>query len=544
MNHLFARLFTLAAVIFAGAGVIAAQGPTGGDDPIVIREQTYRYAGSGECRECHRDINTAHRDTPHALTLVSVAPDAETNPVLADFSVGEDVRDVTFPDDEARAFTADDVAYTLGAGVHVQAYIYEAEDGLYVLPAQWNTVDGEWTALDLDESWPSEAYAFGQQCAGCHTVGLETDGYTWVEPGVMCESCHGPGMDHIEAADDAGGRISDAERAELYALVNLGLDSATCGSCHVRGLSTDGVHPYPTDYYPGQDLSASFNAFGPDDDVHFFGSGHAQLPNMQYNEWMTSSHANSLTDMQDAVEDYGPACLECHSVASQRMDQLMSNDDIDPATVTAESVLEEFPHGVTCATCHDAHMELEDGAERLAAGLRVPVEQMCVSCHMDTEATDGLHVTTSILYEGAALVEPVDAVPGAHYEAEDGPTCATCHMATVDTYNGERNSHTFNIVNPADALDEETLQDSCSGCHEENPASLGDLIEDIQVNTRDRIEMARAAITDDTPEWITTALDAVERDGSAGVHNYAYTDALLDAVEAELNLLDTDDEEA
>jgi len=117
-------------------------------------------------------------------------------------------------------------------------------------------------------------------------------------------------------------------------------------------------------------------------------------------------------------------------------------------------------------------------------------------------------------------------------------------LPEVNTPRGPRSSHTFNIVTPGEALDEATLQNSCSGCHEEDPAALGDLIDDIQVDTRARVENARAAVTDDTPDWVVTALDAVERDGSAGVHNYAYTDALLDAAEAELNLTATADEEA
>ena len=58
---------------------------------------------------------------------------------------------------------------------------------------------------------------------------------------------------------------------------------------------------------------------------------------------------------------------------------------------------------------------------------------------------------------------------------------------------------------------------------------MQELIDDIQNNTHTRIDTARAAITDTTPAWVITALDFVERDGSYGIHNYAYSDALLDA---------------
>ncbi|HEX3050816.1 MAG TPA: hypothetical protein VHP83_09200 [Aggregatilineaceae bacterium] len=43
-------------------------------------------------------------------------------------------------------------------------------------------------------------------------------------------------------------------------------------------------------------------------------------------------------------------------------------------------------------------------------------------------------------------------------------------------------------------------------------------------------------MNDDSPDWVVTVLDFVDGDGSLGVHNYTYTDRLLDAVEAELGL--------
>jgi predicted CXXCH cytochrome family protein len=540
MKHLPTALLMTLALLFAGAGYIVAQeGEAETDAPVIeIREQTFEYIGSRDCRDCHRDATRAHADTPHARTLVEIEGDMpdEENPIVADFSVGEDVRTVTFAD-ETRPFTADDVAFTLGMGKNAQAYVYEGEDGYFVFPAEWHVADAEWVALPSGDDWLSADYSFTATCAGCHAQDVNMERGTWDEDGVMCESCHGPGLDHVEAVDDAGRDIDDAERAEIYALINLGLDSATCGTCHVRGTSTDGVHPFPAGHYPGQLLTDSFTLAESDDTDYFYSTGHARLSYMQYNESVDGAHTNALMNLQANADEYGESCVGCHSVAVQRLDILRATEDINPDTVTLERALEDAPYGVTCATCHAPHMTLEEGEARRNASLRMDSDALCVSCHMDTDDTDGLHVSTMEVYQGLALLDEVPAVESVHFTADEGPTCTSCHMPTIDTPHGERSSHTFHIVPPNALPADEMLTDSCSECHTETPAALADLITDIQADTIARVDAARALVTDDSAAWVATALDAVERDGSNGIHNYAYTDALLDAVEVELGLI-------
>ena len=106
------------------------------------------FAGTRECRDCHRDLASAHSNTAHARTLVEIEDDAEPedNPIRADFSVGEDIRTVFFPDDDERAFTEADVAFTLGAGRHMQAFLYALDEDVYqVLPAQWDVMAQAWS---------------------------------------------------------------------------------------------------------------------------------------------------------------------------------------------------------------------------------------------------------------------------------------------------------------------------------------------------------------------------------------------------------------
>jgi len=549
------KLLTSYTLLITGFCLIVISGMVMAQDDEMPEPE---YAGSRECRDCHRQIASAHGDTSHALTLVEIEEDMdpEENPVVADFAVGEDMRNVEFPDGETRPFTVDDVAFTLGAGVHIQAYLYAEETApteeddepgvaYRVFPAQWDAVNEAWITLDIAENWSDDGYLFGPNCAGCHTVGLDVTDYSWEEEAVMCESCHGPGLEHVEAADDAGGSIDDEERALIYDSINFGLDGQTCGQCHARGTSTDGIHPFPVNFYPNtMALSDVFELADPESDL-FYPTGHAQLPNMQYNEALISSHPQSLTDIRDS-ENFSAECLSCHSVTERLIELRQSNEDIDPETIDPLAIVDANPHGVTCASCHDSHMVIEDSDDEDAEGEETTMMPpanliqasyaLCTDCHSDPDASDGVHYPTQQVFEGVSLLDNIEVDPGVHFSAEDGPTCSTCHMPNISTYLGERHSHTFNIVAPGAALDIETLQDSCSSCHDEGPEALQQLIDDIQNDTLARIDIARNAITDDTPQWVSTALDIVERDGSAGIHNYVYTDELLDSVEAQLNL--------
>jgi hypothetical protein len=143
------------------------------------------------------------------------------------------------------------------------------------------------------------------------------------------------------------------------------------------------------------------------------------------------------------------------------------------------------------------------------------------------------------IYEGETFFEEVPGIPAAHFTAEDGPDCVTCHMPQVPIESAARSSHLFQPILPGAVLDETVLQDSCSECHGEQatPAQMQQLIDDIQADTLARVEAARAAITANTPEWVSIALELIEGEGSDGVHNYSYTDKLLDAVEVALGLV-------
>ncbi len=492
------------------------------------------YEGVGECSSCHRGTASDHADSLHALALTDDAAF-----IAADFESGADFRTVTFPDEDApRPFTADDVAYVMGAGRYVQAYLYEVGPGDYaVFPAEWNTQSQEWVDFTIGESWPDDpAYDWNTQCAGCHTTGLQetSDGWVWEDDGVQCEACHGPGSEHVAIANDLPRRASLEELDMARASIISGSDPQVCGQCHARGSARDGEFAFVPEYFPfpGMDLLDELTLIAPDDPIHWWETGHARSPNMGFNEWMMSGHAEALSDIQDhpAVSE---SCFACHSTDGARNQAIIAAaeagdyEGIAPEPLTPDTA--QF--GITCTTCHDIHQEE-------ITDFHVPEDTyaLCTACHGDPDLTDRIHYPTQQMFEGVPLVEEVDAVPGAHFGADDGPDCQSCHMPRVPVSSFSLASHSMQIVSPGVAADVEGLQDSCSACHGEQaePAAMQMLIDGVQASTTERITAIEAALTGEEPEWVGRAFDFVSGDSSLGVHNYAYSDALLDAIETEL----------
>ncbi|MBI5928650.1 MAG: hypothetical protein HY862_05035 [Chloroflexi bacterium] len=494
------------------------------------------YVGSGECADCHRDLSKSHNESRHARALTET--DDEDYPILADFSKGEDVRQVTFPGtSEARAFTLDDIVYAIGSGRYVQRYLYETGENEYqVLPAEWNVETQEWQPLARAETWPDPAYDWNQNCAGCHTTGFKLDTGKWEDEGVQCEACHGPGLAHVEAADHAGSRPSEEELQEVRDAIVVSPDAQICGQCHSQGTEPENSLPYPVGYLPGETLvhEGVFTLTPPEDHQVWWASGHGKQPNMQFNEWFNSAHANSLTNLK-ASEEAEDSCLECHSVDYRQQQALLAKyaageiEGTPPEAITVETA----QYGVTCVTCHATHSDTPTADYMLTT----EPYALCVECHSD-DRTGSVHYPVQEMYEGNAIVAGIEGIPSGHFTAENGPDCLTCHMPTVPVESSTRYSHALRPVAPGEA--EEGEPDTCTSCHTDLGQTYAqNFIQNTQDEIHQRLVNAEAAYAQQTnPEtWIRTILDFIGQDGSLGIHNFSYTDALLDKAELSLGLV-------
>jgi predicted CXXCH cytochrome family protein len=501
-----------------------------------------QYVGSSQCASCHRSLSQSHAKSNHALTLQDAQK--KKNAVLGDFSQGEDVRQVLLPGvDTARAFTAKDIAFVVGAGQHVQRYLFKVGANDYmVLPAEWNVETKSWQRLQLADQWPDPAYDWEQNCAYCHTTGFDVERSRWKDAGVQCEACHGPASNHVRLAKDAGGNPSDEELIAIRSAIFTAPDPQVCGQCHSQGVGKDN-HPYPVGYTPGSKLDDYFQLVPKDSADHWWTSGHARQQNMQYNEWLNSAHALSLADMLKSKQS-ADQCLNCHSQDFRRTADLIAaiakgdrkGQPPDALTLTTAQ------WGVTCQTCHYPHTDSKQPFD-----LVEEANQLCVSCHTNPEGSNGIHHPVKEMFEGVALVPGIDSTAGDHFKAENGPRCVTCHMPDVPVGTTSRASHTFKPILPGKSDDK--LPSACAGCHKDlSTTDLLYLVEDTQQTVRSRLAIALARLgtipqpkpdTDELTRYqqASAALTFVQNDGSLGIHNYAYTDALLTAAERDLSLL-------
>jgi len=528
----------ISGVLMAGAADIRSL-PISQDVDVELPPEGAEYVGSASCFTCHSDQHRNWSTTSHPYMIQDVS--ANPGAILADFAAGEDVRG-------DQPYALEDIVFTMGSK-HNQRYIAASDDGYVVLPGQWSIDSGAWVAADSAD-WLKD-------CAGCHTTGFDVETSTWAELSVGCESCHGAGSVHVEAARALPEGI-DPMSEDVYAVrstIVSTVDSAVCAQCHTRGMSPDGAHGYPIGYVVGGPLDETmFTLSMPVEggDEAWWADGTERDYRQQYPAWLGSAHGNALATITEGDHSQ-PFCLACHSTDYDFQDPTFPQDVV---------TLENAQFSITCVQCHSPHGEGDREAQLVGESY-----DLCVSCHTGTSSGNSpirvgntVHHPMREMFEGISFLG-LEPRPSKHFANDAyGPICASCHMTGTGVSDewGHVATHSFQVVIPTQ--NEEGQADSCTTCHnaehdpDNSPEDLAFYIEDVQADTRDRIDDIRAeleAIQAENPDWATTTEDKseeqvmserihtlvsfIEADGSWGFHNPEYTDDIL--VEAE-DLLD------
>ncbi|MCA9738424.1 MAG: cytochrome c3 family protein [Gemmatimonadota bacterium] len=356
-------------------------------------------------------------------------------------------------------------------------------------------------------------------CEGCHTVNELGNAVTQLAGfnaapedryhDVQCESCHGPGLTHVQNPD-ASQPLAYMD-ADLTATVG-------CTECH------QGTH-------------------------HPFAE-----------EWQQSKHAEIVASAADNA-----ACTSCHSGEGALKAWGIEVDYIEKDQLGPGNHL-----AITCAVCHDPHGSVNEGQLRFPVDVASEEENLCMKCHHKRGVPDpttfrGPHSPEGPTLLGVAgwwppnLEFPGGSIRATHGSEANPKLCASCHVNSFDVTDPDTGDHVFTATGhlfeaipcldangapvPGGACDEtERTFESCatSGCHGTAEVARG--LKFTAEQRIDNLASALEALVAQVPASEFSTTDArytvgegarfnaeLARASGAAVHNPFLIEALLTA---------------
>ena len=315
------------------------------------------FAGSKKCGTCHDAEYASWKDSYHSK-MVRPKDDGILKDVVDQWGKGGPTK-VNLTGAPA---TMADVVYVVGSKWKQRFLVKNPTTGGHVfLDKQWNSVVKQWEGYGNKNDWETN-------CGTCHSTGFRLTAYdeknpaaqkwSMAELNVGCETCHGPGAEHVKTK----------KASAIYNPKGKSVEEQTrmCGYCHIRaenelfktpqGAASEHM-PHPqvgktwlpsedwTKWYPEHviipgvqpedkidavykgDLAGMFIM---DDKAKSSGVYEAGKHHQQYQEYLQSSHYKKNKGKDQL------SCSSCHSAHAT---------DDKPKMIVAKD---------TCKQCHDA----------------------------------------------------------------------------------------------------------------------------------------------------------------------------------------------
>lgn len=189
------------------------------------------FVGSVSCRPCHLAIYDAYRQTPMARSSGRAGSLPDTAFAAADHRYRISSNRLLFPSGSAS------IDYFIGSGRAGRSYLTMREGFLFELPVSWYTRQQFWDSSPGFEHEKEVKLdrAVDPSCLSCHASRLQpiwgtSNKYAdppFLEDGVGCERCHGPGSEHI--------RNPRSARLVNPADLSPKQRDSICAQCHLTG---------------------------------------------------------------------------------------------------------------------------------------------------------------------------------------------------------------------------------------------------------------------------------------------------------------------
>jgi tetratricopeptide (TPR) repeat protein len=450
-----ARTPPTGAAVSAGERPVA-QGEAGSDTAAPskpVGQKAPGFVGSKTCRDCHEEFYKLWAVSHHGLAMQPFTPELARNNLTpqkdfvtigprkfrAEIGGVRPSRPTPLPRGEGRESPTPSpnrggdapvvrevgpdgertypIAHAMG-GKNIYYFLTPLERGrLQVLPVAYDIHKKAWfdTAASgvrhfpdrRDEAlpWTDRMFTFNTTCFNCHVTQLATnydldsDTYrtTWAEPGISCESCHGPAGEHVrvmEAGEEGSGfRVQGSgittrrppKEIKILRAKEFTAEQTNdmCATCHAKMV------PLSTSFVPGEKFFDHYDLVtleNPD----YYPDGRDLGENYTYTSWLMSPCARS------GKLD----CNHCHTPSGRpRFEGEKSNQMCMPCHQKEVNGAVEHGHhqpgskGNDCVGCHMpmtrfAAMARSDHSMRPpmpAATLAFKSPNACNLCHPEFE---------------------------------------------------------------------------------------------------------------------------------------------------------------
>ncbi len=380
MRSLVIATFTAPLVLLAFSSCRGTSDQVDGDAQKLLTE----WVGNEACARCHQTIHDSYNKTGMGRSF----PRLDVRSLAATITFGQPVHDASsgfsyvalLRDSQlvmreyrmergAITYMQERVAaYQIGSANQTISFIERQGGFLFEMPLTWYSGKKQW---DMSPGYEGNNMRFDRPinstCMNCHNGPSVREAstenfFTHVKQGIGCESCHGPGKRHSEAADRSPedkslirSTIRNSPRWSRDVQMDL------CQRCHLEGLSVwnDGIEPHMVE--PGEPLARYKAVFA------------TNVSHEDESAFNIAAQADRLRKSACYVKSGTMTCTTCH----------------DPHT-TSTTMQKKFFNN-TCLSCHAG----DDHSVACSFNHSVPEKaRECVSCHMSIgETSDIPHVS-------------------------------------------------------------------------------------------------------------------------------------------------------
>jgi tetratricopeptide (TPR) repeat protein len=338
--------------------------------------ETNQWAGSQSCRACHEHFYQLWSTSFHGLAMQpyttelakSKLASQKQEVVAGKYRFMADLNKGVVIERTEKSEARFPIVQAMG-GKDVYYFLTPLERGwLQVLPVAYDVRRQEWfdtTASAMrhfgdrtDQAlyWKERALTFNTSCFSCHVsqlsknYDLATDSYhtTWAEPGINCETCHGPSLEHARVFRALPTNAPTPADLKLVAMGQLTTVQRNdlCAACHAKmSLVSSSLKPGDR-FFDDFDL-VTF------EHTDFYPDGRDLGENYTYTQWRLSPCAKS------GKLD----CIHCHTSSGRyRFGEASQANN-------------------ACLPCHEKQVRNAKGHTHHGEG---SAGNQCVACHMPT----------------------------------------------------------------------------------------------------------------------------------------------------------------